>query len=67
VQVNGSALDAGIQQGDVISEIDGTPVKEPIAVFTSLREKRADDYIILKVIRSGKPISVTYKLMSRSE
>jgi serine protease Do len=38
VQSSGRAADAGIRQGDVISEVDGKPVTSPEALRDALRQ-----------------------------
>ena len=65
IQVTGAAAEAGVRVGDILIELDGNSVVEPIAIFDVIRKKQPGDYIIINVSRGGKPTSFTYRLTER--
>src|SRR5215471_19246398 len=56
VQVSGNAADAGLQAGDVLSEIDGNKTEDALSVLKLIGAKQPGDYIIVKVLRARKPL-----------
>jgi S1-C subfamily serine protease len=51
--------------GDVIVEIDGTPINTSDDVGTVLRDHKPDDSITITVHRDGDDVTVTAKLGTR--
>jgi putative serine protease PepD len=49
----GPADKAGIQEGDVIVEVAGKPVKEPADVASAIADKKPGDHVDVKVQRDG--------------
>ena len=62
VQVRGNAAEAGLQNGDVLSEIDRTKTQDALSALKLIGEKRPGDYIIVKVLRARKPMTFTYAM-----
>jgi S1-C subfamily serine protease/photosystem II stability/assembly factor-like uncharacterized protein len=55
---------AGLQEGDLILECDGTEIKETTALTELIGAKKEGDSIALKVERDSKPVEVSVKLES---
>ncbi len=64
VQVGNMRLGIG---GDLITEIDGKPVKEPDAVTRAISRKRPGDNVALKVFRGGRTVDLQVKLGEAGE
>jgi S1-C subfamily serine protease len=62
VASNGPAGKAGVQQGDVITAIDGTTVTDAQDLLTVLAGKKPGDSVTLKLDRSGQSLSVQVQL-----
>lgn len=60
----GPADKAGIQEGDVIIEVNGEPVDDDHSLPSRLRSYRPDDTVTLKVLRKGDPKNFQVKLGS---
>ncbi|MFN7017620.1 MAG: trypsin-like peptidase domain-containing protein [Fimbriimonadales bacterium] len=52
------AARAGIEAGDVITEVDGTPVKNENHFREMIADKGPDAKVRLKVLRNGKPVTL---------
>jgi predicted metalloprotease with PDZ domain len=65
IQSSGAAAEAGVRAGDILVEFDGTKITEPITIFKIVDKKQPGDYIIVKIIRGGKPINFTYRLLPK--
>jgi S1-C subfamily serine protease len=61
----GPADGGGVDQGDVITEVDGQPVNGPDDVSRIVNGKQPGDSIDLHVDRSGQDIGVRVKLQNR--
>jgi putative serine protease PepD len=61
----GPAELAGVEQGDVVTEIDGQPVNDADAVSRIVNGKEPGDTIDVRVDRSGQDIGLTVKLQNR--
>ena len=67
VEMNSPAMDAGIQQGDVITEISGQTIRSVSEIQEMLLKFSRDQVIQVRVMRLGKegykeiPCSVTLK------
>jgi putative serine protease PepD len=62
VSSNGPAGKAGIQQGDVITSVNGLTVNNAQDLLTVLAQKKPGNTISLKLNRNGSTISVTVRL-----
>ena len=62
VASGGPAAKAGVQQGDVITAVDGTTVTNAQDLITILASKKPGDTITLKIDRSGSTLTVTVTL-----
>lgn len=61
--ITGSAADkAGINEGDIILEVDGTKVNEDNALSSLLRGKAVGDQVVLKVYQDGEEKDITVTL-----
>ena len=58
---------AGIQQLDVITALDGTPVKSPEDLIAQVSARRAGDTVKLALVRNGKPMTFSVTLADRKE
>ena len=62
-----SAEHAGIKAGDIITSINGTPMKGPGEVRNAIGMLRVGDKIDVGLLRDGKPQKVTAVIAERSE
>lgn len=62
VEPNGSAARAGLRVGDVLLEVEGTPVESPRDVVESLSDRKKGEVVAILVMRAGKQVSLTTKL-----
>ena len=60
-----SAKDAGIKEGDVVVEIDETPIKSNTALIEYIGRHRPGDRVNMLVNRNGKEITIPVMLKSR--
>ncbi len=58
----GPAESVGIRQGDILFEVDDTPVEDLYEVERVLAKHKPTDRIVLKIQRARKPITLTLKL-----
>jgi predicted metalloprotease with PDZ domain len=65
IQVAGAAAEAGVRAGDILLELDGNKIIEPIIIFKIVGKKQPGDYIIVNIVRGGKPMNFTYRLTAR--
>jgi putative serine protease PepD len=65
VTTGGPAESAGIQSGDVVTEINGQKVSDPEALSTIINNQAPGDHITLKVDRNGSTQSVHVTLKNR--
>jgi putative serine protease PepD len=63
----GPAADAGIQAGDVITEVDGDRVQDPEDVATAIEDNKPGDEIDIKVQRGGSEQTIQVTLGQRPE
>ena len=61
------AADAGLKTGDVITAVDGQVIDDPEAFGFRLGTKPLGGSTALTVVRSGKPLSVSIKLIAAPE
>jgi membrane-associated protease RseP (regulator of RpoE activity) len=55
---NSAAAMAGLKAGDVIVELDGTPVEGGFGLYRALNEETGTE-VTLKIVRDRKPMTVT--------
>jgi membrane-associated protease RseP (regulator of RpoE activity) len=67
VQDGSAAAKAGLQQGDVITAIDGKDVTSPQAVRSAVQAKHSGDTISVTYTRDGQSKTVDVTLTSRSQ
>jgi S1-C subfamily serine protease len=60
------AADAGLQQGDVITAVDGTAVSSPVDLARLVRSHQPGDQVTIAYSRSGNAAEVQVKLAERS-
>ncbi len=60
-----AAANAGIEVGDIIIAVDGSPVSGAAALGRRIAEHEPGDSVELQIVRSGKERSVTAKLTAR--
>ena len=56
---------AGIKEGDFILKIDGKEMKNKDAMQKLLKDKAADDKLVMLLLRDGKEIEITLRLTAR--
>lgn len=56
---------AGIKANDILTHLDGTPLKDKKHLQSLLAEKSADDKITLAILRDGKDKKITLRLTER--
>lgn len=59
---NGGAIDAGIEKGDIITEVNGQRINTFGALSSSIGSKRPGDKVTVKVLRNGKERSYNVTL-----
>jgi serine protease DegQ len=64
---NSGAEKAGVKAGDVITQVDGEPIRQVEDLLSILRERGPGDEITLTVIREGGEEQVDAKLTDRPE
>jgi S1-C subfamily serine protease len=67
VSENSGAEEAGIQVGDIITEIDGRPVTSRKDLFEITRKCKVGDMVKLKLIRDKTPMNKSVVLGSRDK
>jgi putative serine protease PepD len=67
VAADSPAAEAGLQEGDVITAIDGEDVTSPLAVRSAVQAKESGDEISVTYTRNGQSTTVDVTLTSRSQ
>jgi serine protease Do len=67
VEKGGAADAAGVQEKDVVLEVDGKEVDAPADLQTYVARKHPGDQVVLKVFRDGKTIEKKVTLRPRSD
>ena len=66
--VEGSAAEkAGIKAGDVITRVNGKPVKDAVGLRNAIGMDRVGDKVALGLIRDGKPLTVHATIGAQKE
>ena len=64
---SGSPADkAGLQQGDLVTKIDGKAIGGADDVVATIRGHKPGDKVTLDYVRNGKPATVTVTLQEQS-
>jgi type II secretion system protein C len=59
----GSLLtDAGLQQGDVLTEVDGVPIDSPMTLLSLYPKLQTESQVQAVVLRNGQPVTLTLSL-----
>jgi len=64
VEADSQAERHGIRRGDVITSVDGTPIKDIQDFLATYKEKKVGQEILLQVIRDRTPLMVRLLLSS---
>jgi serine protease Do len=67
VQDNSGAKEAGLQPGDLITAIDGQPVKSRADMAKALKDHKSGDIIKLTYQRKEETLTADVRLMARTE
>jgi serine protease Do len=65
VVANGPAQKAGVQRGDVIRSVDGTPVTSVHALMNAVALLTPGKTVEIDVLRAGKPLTLTVTIEKR--
>jgi len=67
VEPNGPAAAAGLQPGDIITSVDGKPVKDGDALVADIAPRRPGSKASIGYIRDGKPNTVSVTIADRAK
>jgi putative serine protease PepD len=67
VTAGGPAADAGIQAGDVVTEVDGDQVNDPDDVAQAIEDNEPGDRVEVRVERGGSEQTIEVTLGQRPE
>ena len=67
VQENSDAAAKGIQKGDVITEVNGTPVESTAEIQAIKDALKVGDTLTVKIWRSGEIIEMEIALMETND
>jgi serine protease Do len=59
------ASDAGIEEGDVITAVDGVDVSEPVDVGEAIRGTEPGDHVSIDVVRDGETVTLDVTIGQR--
>jgi PDZ domain len=65
IEVRGTAAEAGVRNGDILVELDGSTIVEPLSIFMLMGSKQPGDELKVKVMRDGRPLNFVYNVMPR--
>jgi len=65
IEVRGTAAEAGVRNGDILVELDGSTIVEPLSIFMLMGSKQPGDELKVKVMRDGRPLDFVYNVMPR--
>ncbi len=61
-----SAKEAGVKEGDIITEVDGMKVSKTSELIEKLALRRPGDMVDLTILRNGKTVHIPTKLKAKS-
>ena len=64
--VEGPAKEAGLKNGDILLEFDGTKIEGQFTAIKLFSGKKAGDYLSVRVNRNGYVMDFVVKLVSRN-
>ncbi len=64
---NSPAHQAGIQPGDIITQINGKAIENPKATMLMISNMRPDEKVVIGIVRHGKELDVTATVSTRPE
>jgi type II secretory pathway component PulC len=67
VGVRGTAADAGVRNGDILIELDGSEITEPFSIFRIMSTKHPGDKLTVKVLRADRQLYFAYTVMQREK
>ena len=67
VEADTPAAEAGILAGDIVIDVDGTPINGSAGLVAAIRDRQPGDEIDVTVIRDGERITVSATLVERHE
>lgn len=67
VQAQSPAEEAGLQEGDIVTGVDGTPVSSADGLIIAVREHGIGDTVTLEVVRDGETIECELVLASDAD
>ena len=65
VGVRGTAVAAGVRNGDILIELDGSEITEPFSIFRIMSKKHPGDRLTVKVLRADRQLYFAYRVMQR--
>ncbi len=67
VMDDGPAADAGIQEGDIVTAVDGEAISSADALIIAAREHEIGDTVTLTVVRDGETLDIDVTLASDAD
>lgn len=64
VEPSSSASAAGVQVGDIVTDVRGEPVDSAVDVLDALSEAKKNDSVAISVIRDHKPLALSAKMLN---
>lgn len=62
LQQNSLFAELGLQKGDVIKQVNGTALDSPEQAIRTFQRLRRAEHIELDLLRSGEPVTLTYRI-----
>jgi S1-C subfamily serine protease len=56
---------AGIEAGDIVVDVDGTPIDGQGALIAAIRDRSPGDTVAIDVLRGGSRLTLTATLVER--
>ncbi len=67
ISVKGTAADAGVRNGDILIELDGSEITEPFTIFRVMSRKHPGDKLTMKVLRADRHLYFAYNVMQKEK
>ncbi len=65
VEEKGPAAAAGLQVGDILTQVEGKPVSDPVGLARAVRQKKAGELVPVDLYRDGSLLSMTVSVEER--